>query len=108
MAKDAPTIVADADRIRAEAESIREETVTLIAEAGGRRPTRFQLVRWRRLQQRRKVLSRAADMALTRELALWMALRERLNRDPREDDQITAEDQRRASQIVSAFGLRTG
>jgi hypothetical protein len=101
MAEDAPTIVADADRIRAEVDSIRDEIVALIAEARGRRPTRFQLVRWR------KVLSRAADVAQTRELALWMVLRERVERDPQEDDQITAEDELRASQIVCAFGLRT-
>jgi hypothetical protein len=40
MAKDAPTIVADADRVQAEADHIREETVKLIAEVGGRQPTR--------------------------------------------------------------------
>jgi hypothetical protein len=34
-----------------------------------------------------------------------MALKERLDQEPREDDEITSEDERRASQIVSAFWL---
>jgi hypothetical protein len=34
-----------------------------------------------------------------------MPLKERLDREPREDDEVTSEDQRRASQILSAFWL---
>jgi hypothetical protein len=57
------------------------------------------------MQRRRKALSQAADAALTKQLAVWMALKERLDRERREDDEITSEDERRASQIVSAFWL---
>ena len=71
-------------------------------------PTRLQQVRARRLEQRRKALSAAADSALTRELVVWMALRERLERDPKEGEEITPEDERRAAQIVAAFGLGVG
>jgi hypothetical protein len=36
---------------------------------------------------------------------VWMTLKKRLDREPREDDEITSEDERRASQIKSTFWL---
>jgi hypothetical protein len=56
-------------------------------------------------QTRGRSLRHLRDAALTKELAVWMALKERLDQEPREDDEITSEDERRASQIVSAFWL---
>jgi hypothetical protein len=77
----------------------------LVAELRGRQPNSSQRKRARDLQRRRKALSQAADAALTKKLAVWMALKERLDRERREDDEITSEYERRASQIVSAFWL---
>jgi hypothetical protein len=56
----------------------------LVAELRGRQPNSSQRKRARDLQRRRKALSQAADAALTKELAVWMALKERLDREPRE------------------------
>jgi hypothetical protein len=105
LPEDTRTISINADCIRADADRIRLETMKLVAELRGRRPNSSQLKRVRDLQRRRKAHSKAADAALTKELAVWMALKERLDREPREDDEITSEDERRASQIVSAFWL---
>jgi hypothetical protein len=108
MAEDSRPISTKADCIRADYDRIRLETMKLVTELRGRRPNASQLKRAKDLQHRRKALSQAADAALTKELALWLALKERLRREPREDDEITSEDERRASQIVSAFWLEAG
>ena len=45
------------------------------------------------------------ETLLREEEALWQALEERLGRKPIDGDAVTAEDERRAAQIVEGFGL---
>lgn len=103
MQTDHPTIAAA--KIITEADGIREEMRALFDGLNGRRPSKAVMRRARELRERTKALGAVAENLLLQEMAVEMAVRQRLGRNPVDGDDVLPQDELAAQLILAGFQL---
>jgi hypothetical protein len=96
----ATQLLRDAERLHAECDALLEDILH-----DGRYPTKDDERRIRGLRQDSAALLHVTEALLREQAAIELAIRERLGRDAVDGDDITADDERRAAQIVEGWGL---
>jgi hypothetical protein len=96
-------ILRDAERIRGQYEALLSELLHQ-----GRYPSKEDELRLKQLRQEAGDLAAVTETLLREEEALRLALEERLGREPVDGEPITAEDERRASEIVAWLQSKAG
>ena len=91
-----------------EVQRIKQETERLLTELNGRRPRGAILIRAKDLRAQSKALGRTIDRLLCEEMSIELAFKGRTGRNAQDGDEFTAEDTRRAAQIIHGFGLGAG
>jgi hypothetical protein len=91
-----------------EVKRLREETDNLLRELNGRGPTTATLLRARDLRKRLRARGATIQRLIALETATAIALKERLGREPAEGEEITAEDEARAEEIVISLQSPAG
>jgi hypothetical protein len=94
-----------ATQIVSEADRVREEMLALFRSLNVLRPNKAVMKRARELRERAKALGEVMENLLLHEMAVEIALRQRLGRNPVDGDLITPADEQAAQQILAGFRL---
>jgi hypothetical protein len=97
--------IENAAKITTEAACIRAAMQALFDSLNGRRPSKAAMKRARELRERTRALGTELENLLLEEMAVEMALRQRLGRNPVDGDDITPADELAAQQILAGFRL---
>jgi hypothetical protein len=94
-----------AAQIVTEADLIRSELRAMLDGLNGSRPSKAVMQRARQLRERAKALDATAGRLLRREMAIQVALRQRLGRTDVEGEEITPLDEHIAERILAGLHL---
>lgn len=98
-----PTVVAAG--IVTEADCIRAEMQAMFEGLNGRHPSKAMMRRARELRERAQALGAVAESLLLQEMAIEIAVRQRLGRSFVEGEEITPADEAGAEQILAGLRL---